>query len=162
MDNTKFENLYSILLAEIERSTRDVQRAVSALDDVAAAKLKINKTDLRILDALIDGPTSPSSLVKKTGITPSAMTTALDRLESQNYVIRKRNLNDRRKILVEITERCRRITAFLHGPIAKDHIELLNKLPEADLNIIYNYLRLFEDLYKRNRDRLKKEQYHVK
>ena len=162
MDNTIIENSTLDLLTTIESSTRYVQRAVSALDDVVADKLNINKTDLRILDTLIDGPTTPSTLVKKTGITPSAMTTALDRLESQNYVIRKRDLDDRRKIFVEITDRCNRITAHLHGPIAKDHIDLLNKMSETELNIIYNYLVQYEDLYKRHRTRLKKEHYHIK
>ena len=162
MNNTEIGIPKQNLLTTIEVASRDVERVVSSLDDVVIDKMKINRTDLRIIDALIDGPETPSNLVKKTGVTASAMTSALDRLESQKYVIRKRDLDDRRRIYVEITDRCKRINDHLHKPIAEEYIELLSKLTESELRIIYDYLCMYEDLYKRHRNRLKKEHFYIK
>jgi DNA-binding MarR family transcriptional regulator len=156
MMNTNFDTKSkAALLAVIEKTARERERAVAAFDDVVTEKININKSDLRILDALMDGPATPSTLVKKTGLTPSAMTSALDRLEKKKFVIRNRNSHDRRKVIIEPTDEVTdQIIVTFYNPILLEENKALSKLNAGELKIIYDYLCLERELHKKNLHRL--------
>ncbi|WP_369077467.1 MarR family winged helix-turn-helix transcriptional regulator [Actinoplanes nipponensis] len=82
---------------------RRYQREVDQFDQALAGFLGVNRTDLRCLDFLVEAPRSARDLARATGLTPSAITTAIDRLEHLGYVERTRGAVDRRRILVEPT-----------------------------------------------------------
>ncbi|MDR1631546.1 MAG: MarR family transcriptional regulator [Dysgonamonadaceae bacterium] len=145
------------LLTAIEKMKREHEWAVTALDDIIVEKLNINKTDLRILDVLIDGSATPSDLAKKTTLTPSAMTSALDRLEAKKFIVRNRDLHDRRKIIIEPTALIKRLNQILYTPILLDENKALSKLCTGELKIIYDYLCSEKEINSKNRQRLIKE-----
>jgi DNA-binding MarR family transcriptional regulator len=145
------------LLAAIEKMARERERTVAALDDVVIEKLNINKSDLRILDALIDGPATPSDLCKRTTLTPSAMTSALDRLEQKKFVVRKRHLHDRRKTIIEHTDLLKHMNQTLYDPILLEENKMLSKLDIKELKIIYNYLCFDKETNLKQRRKLLKE-----
>jgi DNA-binding MarR family transcriptional regulator len=157
MGNKKIEPSKQELLSEIESTSREHLRAVIALDDIIIKILQINRTDYRIVDALIDGPSISSTLVNTAGVTPSAITSALDRLELRGLIVRNRDLNDRRKVIIELTPRILQINKHTYNPIANEEMQLLNNFTESDLDVIYRYLCMDRDLYKRYRSRFKKE-----
>ena len=58
-------------------------------------------------------------------LSPAAVTAALDRLERVGYVRRVRDESDRRRVLVEVTERTHELTVELYGPLARAGAEML-------------------------------------
>jgi DNA-binding MarR family transcriptional regulator len=79
------------LRIELANSARQVAVATSLQD-----------SDLDVLDVLARyGPQSPTALVRRLGIHPATMTGVLDRLEKAGWVIRRRDVTDRRSLQVE-------------------------------------------------------------
>src|SRR3979411_2911783 len=91
------------LIAAIGMATQAFQRSTDAFDDAVAQRLGLNRSDLRCLDWLSDGPKSAGQLAAATGLTSAATTTLVDRLERRGLVRRVRDAADRRKVLVEMT-----------------------------------------------------------
>jgi DNA-binding MarR family transcriptional regulator len=93
--------LFTELVDEIRRS----QSATDRFDSAVADALGLNRTDMRCVDALErTGPMTAGQLAETTGLTSGAMTTALDRLERAGFVRRIRDDQDRRRVLVQITD----------------------------------------------------------
>ena len=92
------------LIDEIRRS----QNATDRFDSAVADALGLNRTDMRCVDAIErEGPLTAGQLAEATGLTSGAMTTALDRLERAGFVQRVRDAEDRRRVLVKLTEGAR-------------------------------------------------------
>jgi len=67
-----------------------------------AAATGLNDSDLDVLDVLARyGAQSPTSLARRMGIHPATMTGVLTRLENAGWVVRRRDLSDRRSVQVE-------------------------------------------------------------
>ncbi len=76
------------------------------LDRVVSASLGINQAMTNTL-AVIEGadePLTPSEISERTLISSATMTSTLDRLERQGWIRRLPNPDDRRSVLVEVTE----------------------------------------------------------
>jgi DNA-binding MarR family transcriptional regulator len=142
------------LLEAVATASREFQRSVDAVDDAVAKQLGVNRTDLRTLDVLYDGPTTPSALAAATGVSPAAMTAALDRLEGRGYVRRVRDTADRRRILVEVTEEMRRAAGQLYGPIAAEGAEFVSRYTDEELALLGEFLRTSKKLQDRHRSRI--------
>jgi DNA-binding MarR family transcriptional regulator len=145
------------LVEAVGTASRVHQRAVDALDDAVAKRLGVNRTDLRTIDVLFDGPTSPGALAIATGMSPAAMTAAVDRLEARGFVRRVRDGADRRRVLVEVTERTQEIAGRLYGPVAAEGAKLLDRYTEAELALLRDFLRTTTGLQDRHRDRIVRE-----
>jgi DNA-binding MarR family transcriptional regulator len=69
-----------------------------------AERLGVNPTDHRCLDILDQrGPLTASALADALGLSRTATTAVIDRLEARRYVRRRRNRADRRQVLVTLT-----------------------------------------------------------
>ena len=73
-----------------------------------AERLRLNRTDSRCVDLLLEGPRTATELAAAAGLSQSAMTTAVDRLERIGYARRVRDGADRRQLLVQLTPNCSR------------------------------------------------------
>src|SRR5579862_7727600 len=89
-----------------ERISREIRRSqvrTDAYDDAVATALGLNRTDYRCIDALgIEGPLTAGQLARAVGVSTAAITTAIDRLERAGYARRRRDEQDRRRVLVEL------------------------------------------------------------
>jgi DNA-binding MarR family transcriptional regulator len=104
------------LIEEVASATRAYQRAVDRYDDLVASRLGINRSDLRCLDLLHEaGTMTAGRLAAGSGLTTGATTRMLDRLERIDYVRRRADSADRRRVLVELTPRARKLAAQLYG-----------------------------------------------
>ncbi len=93
--------VFDELLGEVRGS----QSATARFDQAVADAVGLNRTDMRIIDALDqEGPAPAGRLAELTGLSSGAMTTALDRLERAGYARRVRDQADRRRVLVELTD----------------------------------------------------------
>ena len=112
------------------------QRAVDALDQRAADRLGLNRTDLRCLDLLFDAaaaPLSPGELAIAAGMTTGGVTTAIDRLERAGYVTRERDSADRRRVTVRPTPLAERAAYEIYGPVARDGAAFLEQYDDEVL-----------------------------
>jgi DNA-binding MarR family transcriptional regulator len=70
-----------------------------------AERTGLNPTDLQCLGLLqMHGPMSAGSLARSTGLTTSAITTAIDRLERSGFARREHDTGDRRRVFVKLDE----------------------------------------------------------
>ena len=143
------------LIAAIGTATQAFQRSTDAFDDVVAQRLELNRTDLRCLDWLFDGPKSAGQLAAAIGLSTAATTTLVDRLEHRGLVRRVRDAADRRKVLVEMTELGRRLTDEYYGPLAREGARLLERYTNAQLTAMRDQLLAATALIDRYRARLR-------
>jgi DNA-binding MarR family transcriptional regulator len=130
------------LVEEVSREIAEFQSASDLVDEAASARLGINRTDLRCLGLLfVRGSMSAGQLAQASALSPGAMTTALDRLESAGYARRVRALEDRRGILIEITEEARRRIEEIYAPIGRAGIARLESYTDEQLQLLRDFLR---------------------
>ena len=101
------------MFEELLHEVRGSQNATARFDQAVADAAGLNRTDMRIIDALDrEGPVPAGRLATVTGLSSGAMTTAVDRLERAGYARRTRDVGDRRRVLVELTERAETLSQF--------------------------------------------------
>jgi DNA-binding MarR family transcriptional regulator len=143
------------LITEVGAAMREYQRVTDALDDAVAERFGVNRTDLRHLDLLFDGPLSAGQLAERSGLSPAAMTTLVDRLTKKGYVRRSRDEHDRRRVFVELTEQARTAAWQLYGPIMQEGEELLAGYTDEQLTLIRDFLVADRELSERHHDRIR-------
>src|SRR5208283_5596799 len=95
------------------------QRASAAVNDAANQLLGINATDGRCLDILAQhGSLTAGELAREARLTTGGLTAVIDRLERAGYAKRIADPGDRRRVLVQITDRARELSWELFGPLA--------------------------------------------
>jgi DNA-binding MarR family transcriptional regulator len=143
------------LIAGIGAATQAFQRVTDAFDDLVAERMRLNRTDLRCLDWLFDGPKTAGDLAAATGLSSAATTTLLDRLERRGLVRRVRDQVDRRKVLVEMTEVGLRETGAYYAPLAQEGARLLERFTDEQLQAMYDQLLAATELIDRHRARIR-------
>ena len=144
------------LIAEVREAFRRNGQASDAMDQAAAEFLGIHRTDGRLLDVLqMAGGMSAGELARAGHLSPAAVTAALDRLERAGYVRRVRDEHDRRRVLVEITDRMYELTGVLYGPLAASGDALLRELTEEQLAVMRDVLREAARLQLEQADRVR-------
>lgn len=83
------------------RRLREILEISHAFESRVRRELAINATDLVAMEHLIQsGPLAPSDLARRIGLTPSAITSVVDRLERLGHAVRTSNPDDRRGVVV--------------------------------------------------------------
>ncbi len=93
--------------AELEEAVRTGLRAFIARATVfnyqVAEHTGLNPTDLQFLGLLqLHGPMAAGALAKATGLTTSATTAVIDRLERSGFATREHDTADRRRVIVKL------------------------------------------------------------
>lgn len=143
------------LIASVGAAIRGCQRAADAVDDAVATRFGINRTDLRHLDLLLDGSLSAGQLSDRSGLSPAAMTALIDRLERKGYVRRVRDVADRRRVFVELTEAARQAAEALYGPLVRDGAEMLGGYTDDQLAMMRDFLCADRKLNERHHLRIR-------
>ncbi|MGI5489378.1 MarR family winged helix-turn-helix transcriptional regulator [Microtetraspora malaysiensis] len=140
----------------VTRAVQELQDATDLIDERAARRLGINRTDLRCLSRLTArGPLIASELAAAAGLTGGAATTAIDRLERAGLAERVRDMADRRRVLVHLTEQGRSAVQEIWGPIAAEAQADLLRFSVAELELIETFLRRALHNQARHADRLR-------
>jgi DNA-binding MarR family transcriptional regulator len=130
------------LIDEVSEAIAEFQSAADLVDEAACKRLGVNRTDLRCLGLLfVRGLMSAGQLAEAGGLSPGAMTTALDRLERAGYARRVRDPEDRRGVLIDITEEARRLIEEIYGPIGRAGIARLERYTDDQLMLLRDFLR---------------------
>ena len=101
----------------------------------------ITNNDMHIIEAVgIDEPRSMSVIAKKLSVTVGTLTTNMNGLEKKGYILRERSAEDKRVVLVTLTERGRK-AFFHHRDFHKNMIKSIVKgLDEDEKRLLYKCL----------------------
>jgi DNA-binding MarR family transcriptional regulator len=134
------------LVSAVGSAIQAYQRSTDALDDVAARRLGVNRTDLRCLDWLSAGPLTAGQLTEAIGLSSAATTTLVDRLERRGLVRRLRDDSDRRKVLVEMTDLGQRLAGEIYGPLQVAGAEMLGRYNDDELALLLEVLEASREI----------------
>ena len=130
------------LIDELIAAYRANSSQDSAFDALAAERLGISPTDLRCLD-IIQGRAglTAGELASASGLTTGAVTAVIDRLERAGLARRAPDQSDRRKVLVEVTDRHYQEAGGIWGPLMAEWQRVLtSRFTAADLATITEFL----------------------
>jgi DNA-binding MarR family transcriptional regulator len=133
---------------EVAEALRDalrelrIQLAMNARRIAATAGLR--DSDLDVLDVLDRrGPQSPTALARRMGIHAATMTGVLTRLENAGWLVRRRDVSDRRSVQIESTgfdrldrlyrEANRQLDAIATGISARDATVIIDYLHQVSV-----------------------------
>jgi DNA-binding MarR family transcriptional regulator len=142
----------------IKASLRDVGAQLTRLNHEVGGRLEIRAADLECLDLIgREGPLSPTSLARLTGLHPATLTGILDRLERDRWIARYRDPDDRRGVVVR-AERVRGAEILrlylVESGMNPALDEILAGYSEPELGVIADFLRRTADAGRAAADRL--------
>ena len=127
-------------VAGLTAANRRYQQATDALDQAASELLGINRTDARCIDIVLQHRRiTAGELARAAGLSPGAVTTALDRLERAGYAHRVRDPEDRRRVLVEPTDEIAELAQIVYGPLRKSGSVLMQRFSDRELKAITEF-----------------------
>lgn len=130
------------LISQAGMEARLHQNAYDQFEDTVAEYFGVNRTAMRCMEVLDRaGQLTAGEIATQTGLTSGAVTAMLDRLERAGYVRRLRDTSDRRRVLVDLTDKARQTTAEVYGPLVSVMAEL-ERYTDAELVLIRDFLRL--------------------
>jgi DNA-binding MarR family transcriptional regulator len=145
--------LFSELISEVRRS----QTATARFDRAVAEAIGLNHTDMACLDFLGQyEPITAGRLAELTGLSSGAMTAALDRLERAGFARRVRDERDRRRVLVEVTDRAAEISAFYaeHAALSE---RLYDEYTVEQLQLLLQFVRQGREFNERRAAEVERE-----
>lgn len=119
----------------------EMERYVSA----ASAEAAIHRTDLTALSHAMDatqsgGRLTPGELAVRMGLSPSATTTMLDRLEAAGHMVRSRDSTDRRVVSLAVTEHAHQVGYQVFAPLAQAFDDVMVDYEPAELAVVQRFL----------------------
>lgn len=147
-----------LLEAELIEEVRGSQTAVHQMDEAAHRALGINSTDGRCLD-IVDrrGILSAGQLATEAGLTTGAVTAVLDRLEERGLVRRVPDPGDRRRILVEVTDRHREQAGRLYHPLKEMADPWFARLSDDDIRLLIAFNRVSREVNEKRAAQIRAE-----
>ena len=129
------------LMMEIGMESSGWQDDVQRFDAAAALRLKVHTTDLRCAYMLMQQPMTAKELAQATGLTPGAVTTVIDRMESAKLARRRHDDHDRRRVWVELSAGGRKKIDAIWGPLVRDGMAMMRRYSTKDLEGFRAFLR---------------------
>jgi len=138
------------VLAELGFQFRAMQTEFEDHDAAVSAVLGLNTTDMRVLDflgrtgdphAFDSAPTTAGDLARASGLTTGAVTAVIDRLEKAGWVRRRPDPADRRRVVVELTDKAVQMTLDVYGPLKERGAAKLAGFTVAELELLLRGLR---------------------
>ena len=129
------------LAGQVAGRLRALSTEIDRLDQAAADRYGLNRTDMRALDILGQaGPLAPTDLARQLGFTTGGVTTVLDRLERAGYIRRRPDPADRRRLVVQTTEATAARDAEVFGGLIRQTTDLLATYTDDQLQVIDDFL----------------------
>ena len=128
--------------ATVDRQLRDLASRVLLVHQAIAERLGLGLSDLKALDLAgwAGGPVTAGRIAEATGLSTSAVTTLLDRLEGAGFIERRRDAADRRRVFVASTGKREREVAQAFQPLQRATRELLAGYTAGELELITGFL----------------------
>ncbi|CAN5473399.1 MarR family transcriptional regulator [soil metagenome] len=130
------------LLAIVPRLNRWAESSVSS----SANDLRLSLRQLSALSMIEDEVTTLGDVAKRLHVTPAVVTGLIDRLERRGYVQRINSTDDRRRVMLTLTESGRAASLSATAGLAAQLEQSLVKLDSEDLQIINRALERLEPI----------------
>jgi DNA-binding MarR family transcriptional regulator len=125
----------------VARSLRALGSDLDRLDEAVAARFNLHRTDLRCLEIVArGGPLSAGALAEQAGLSTSAVTSVIDRVERSGNLRRRSDTSDRRRVLVEVTELGRRRGREAFAGLTEGTDQLLSRYSPEELQLIGGFV----------------------
>jgi DNA-binding MarR family transcriptional regulator len=122
-------------------SLRALGSDLDALDEAVAAMVGLHRTDLRCLEiAGRGGPLSAGALAEQAGLSASAVTSVIDRAEQSGDLRRLSDPQDRRRVLVEVTEQGRRRGRAAFSGLQQGTDQILRRHSPEELRLLGTFV----------------------
>jgi DNA-binding MarR family transcriptional regulator len=146
------------LLTQLLEEVRGGQRATDLVDDAACKLMGINRTDGRCLDILEQrGRVTAGQLAAEARLTTGAITAVIDRLERAGYARRVADADDRRRVLIEPTEKAYAITRELMGRMGELGTPKVVAYSDAQLALLVDFMRFSRELQENHAEWLREK-----
>lgn len=137
--------------AELSALVRRYQRETDHFDQAVADRLGVNRTDLRCLDIMVEDAgagrrSTPTDLAARSGMSPSAITTVLDRLERAGYARRVRDEVNRRRVTVALTPLLGKLVEEIFTPVAVAGAAHLASYTDQELEVLVRFFTRSDEL----------------
>jgi DNA-binding MarR family transcriptional regulator len=129
------------LRRQVGLSLRALGSDLDALDEAVAARFGLHRTDLRCLEIVArGGPMSAGALAEQAGLSTSAVTSVIDRVERSGDLRRLSDPRDRRRVLVEVTELGRQRGRAAFSGLQEGTDQLLRRYSPAELRLLGGFV----------------------
>jgi len=144
------------LLQELTNEGRNSSTWTIFFHQAVADKLGLNTTDHKCLNFILENSSvTAGQLAETTGLTTGAITGVLDRLEKAGYIERKRDTEDRRKVIIQpIPEKLPEV-GRLFNSLANSVKELHEAYSYEELLFIRDYMRKCADVMRLEAQKLR-------
>jgi DNA-binding MarR family transcriptional regulator len=133
------------LREELLRLTQVLAGEGAKLMGAFAARQGLHPTDVAALTRILVGqeqgaPLTPGVLAEELALTSGAVTSVLDRLERAGHVVRVRDGNDRRKVLLHYSPGGRELADAFLVPFRERAAVVTDQFSSAELDAVRRYL----------------------
>ncbi|EHB68541.1 MULTISPECIES: MarR family winged helix-turn-helix transcriptional regulator [Paenibacillus] len=147
-------SLQQELLLELRQNSA---RAVM-LHDLISEKMGLNATDHKCLDFINQaGPVTAGQLAQLTGLTTGAVTSVIDRLEQAGYVIRDKDPNDRRRVVVKLVPERSEQVAPVFKSLMQSTLQIMGQYTDQELQFILKFIKQCNEMTLDEMKKLKEE-----
>lgn len=142
----------SELTAAINAQGRANSTSTVLFHAAVAERLGLNPSDHKCADLMMSQsePCTPGRLAELTGLSTGAITGVIDRLERAGFLVREHDSDDRRRVLLRLTQTRSPEVQSLFEPLAKGMEALCENYTIAELAVVLRFMRevhvVFEDL----------------
>jgi DNA-binding MarR family transcriptional regulator len=145
------------LYAELGNEVRASQRATDVVDELICQLLGINRTDARCLDILDQhGSMSAGDLAEASRLSTGAITAVIDRLERAGLARRVPDPTDRRRVLVELTQKAyAESRKLMVEPMRELYSPMAERYSEEQLRLIIEFTREGREIQERHAEWLR-------
>jgi DNA-binding MarR family transcriptional regulator len=131
----------------ILRSLRQISRAVDVYSRRLSATFNLTAPQLVCLRALaLTEARTPSALAREAALSQATVTGILDRMERRGLVHRQRDEKDRRKVILQVSDKGRELLHNAPPPLQERFAHRLAELPEQEQKEIDRVLRRIADM----------------
>jgi DNA-binding MarR family transcriptional regulator len=116
------------------------QDVTQAYDEAVGERLELNAAERRALSFLYGGPQPSGAIASATSLTPAAVTALVDRLEARRLLRRDRSVEDRRKVMVAVTDKAREATGRYYLPLAAEGERFMRNFSAEELRTVLAFL----------------------
>lgn len=130
------------LLEQLLYEMRLMSSYDALFSQAVAERVGMHSTDIETMDLLHTlGIMTAGELAQRTGLSSGATTRLVDRLERAGYVRRKRDEQDRRRVLIELAWENLGELEELYRPMGEGMTEVWSSFSEDQLRVIVDFVR---------------------
>lgn len=143
------------LQASVRRTLNEATLQLSVFQRRVGARLELKDADLECFNIVHnEGPLSPSVIARRAGLHAATVTGVLDRLERGRWVVRERDPDNRRQVLVRARkDRNQELFGLLSG-MNSEMGEIVARYSIEELEVIADFLERTVEAGRRATDEL--------